>query len=895
MHGSRSKLSFLLLSSVFAVACSTNVERDRQEAIETDAPDDAAAWRIRRYADEQGRIPERAWQNALEERARTVAASAIMPTAGGIGRAAWVERGPGNVAGRSRSLVIDPRDSRRMFTGSVAGGLWRSTDTGTTWTEVDDWWSNLAVSCVTLDPGNPDVMYVGTGEGFYSLAHLVRSFSHFVRGAGVMKSVDGGQTWVQLPATAIWQHTTRIAVSPSNSQILLASRRPGGIARSSDGGQTWVDVAVGEQSFQVAFDPNDGNRAVAHFSSTGPLVHGVITSIDAGLTWQPALSGLASLSGEDARIELCYARSSSNVVYASVGIGGGKIWRSADGGRNWVQRTTSGSTGASRYYNAFWVDPTNENLMVIGGVHTHRSTDGGQSISQISNGYIMTVEPHPDVHFAVEDPGYDGTTNRRVYLTTDGGVHVADDILAAGSGTGWRHLDATMVSTMFYGASGNGPTDVIVGGTQDNGTLRVVGGSQTANLDYGGDGGQVQIDPTNANYVYGEYQYLGVHRSTNGGASASRITSGLSEANSSGANFIAPLRLDPNNARRLYAGGLRLWRTSDARASNVGWAAVKPSTGSLISAIAIAPGLADRVLVAHNDGRLYRSTNATVSSPTWTAIDDNGANDPLPDRVVTRLVFDPSDPNLAYACFGGFAAGNLWRSQDGGATWQNVTGTAPLALPTAPVYGMTVHPDDSDVLYAATEVGVFASDDGGANWTTSNDGPANVVSEEITFMHGSRRLLLATLGRGLWTADVSRPTAIAFGTACGGVSTPLLAVDPLAPARLGQVLILQASGLANTSPTAALLIGVSDTVWNGTALPLALAPLGMQGCTLFVSIEHSLSATITANGTSYWPLPLPGERTLFGAHLYFQALAPDPTANPAGLALSQALDVTLGW
>ncbi len=882
------------LLSILA-ACTTEGAFEPLEEVGTDDPDGATAWRLLRYQDEHGNIPPQAWRIALQQREATVAATAVRPEAGGIGSAAWIERGPTNVAGRSRSLVIDPRDPQRMFCGSVAGGLWRTTNGGTSWTHVDDWWTNLAVSCITLDPANPDVIYVGTGEGFYSLAHLTRSFSHFVRGAGVLKSTDGGNHWTLLPGTTGWQAVTRIAVSPSNSSILLASRRQGGIARSADGGQTWVDVAAGEQSFQVAFDPNDGTHAVAHFSSSGPLVHGVLTSIDTGLTWQPALSGLASLSGEGARIELCYARSSPGVVYASVATGGGTIWRSADGGRNWVQRTVSGSTGVSYYANAFWVDPTNENRMVIGGVATWRSTDGGQSVTQISNGYILTVEPHPDVHYAVADPNYDGVNNRRVYLTTDGGVHVADDILAAANGTGWRHLDATMVSTMFYGASGNGPTDTIVGGTQDNGTLRVVGGSTSANLDFGGDGGQAQIDPTNANYVFGEYQYLGVHRSTNGGSTAGTITTGLSEANSSGANFIAPLRLDPNNSRRLYAGGLSLWRTTDDRASNVGWTTVKATNGSLISAIAIAPGVADRVLVGHNDGRLYRTANATAASPTWIAVDDNAANNPLPNRVITRLVFDPSDPLRVYATFAGFANDNLWRSIDGGSTWTRITGTAPFALPTAPVYCVCVHPDDGNVLYAATEVGLFASDDGGAHWTTDNDGPANVVCEEVTFMHNSRRLLLATLGRGLWTADVARPAAISFGTGCASAAVPALSIDPLAPARIGKSMQIRATGVVGNQIPAFLLLGLSDTTWAGTSLPLPLASLGMNGCTLFVSVEGSFAAPVGPGGVVDWSLGIPADPGLVGARLFLQAIAQDGAANLLGLGMTQALRVTIGW
>ncbi len=198
------------------------------------------------------------------------------------------------------------------------------------------------------------------------------------------------------------------------------------------------------------------------------------------------------------------------------------------------------------------------------------------------------------MHAIVADPGYDGTTNRRVYVATDGGVHVANDITTVTTSNGWQDLDATMRSTQFYGAAGHLTGDVLVGGTQDNGTLRVLGSNPTANLVFGGDGGQVQIDPSNPQYTYGEYQYLGVHRSANGGTSAATITTGLLDTGTGLSNFISPLRLDPNDPNRLYAGGRSLWRTDDARAT-AAWTAIKPDAGSLIASIAITPGVAGRM------------------------------------------------------------------------------------------------------------------------------------------------------------------------------------------------------------------------------------------------------------------------------------------------------------
>ena len=150
----------------------------------TDFPNKAALWRMSRYRNERGRVPARAWQRAIEHRQKVVA-STLAVDSGGVAPMAWTSRGPANVAGRARTIVIDPRNSQRIFVGAVSGGLWFSIDGGANWSIVNDWWSNLSVGAVAMDPRNPDVMYVGTGEGFYSLAHLDRNLSHFVRGAGM--------------------------------------------------------------------------------------------------------------------------------------------------------------------------------------------------------------------------------------------------------------------------------------------------------------------------------------------------------------------------------------------------------------------------------------------------------------------------------------------------------------------------------------------------------------------------------------------------------------------------------------------------------------------------------------------------------------------------------------
>ncbi|MBK8097704.1 MAG: hypothetical protein IPK26_11390 [Planctomycetes bacterium] len=760
------------------------------------------------------------------------------------------------------------------------------------WNIVDDWWTNLSIGCLTMAASNPDVMFVGTGEGFFN-NNVARGVNRSaIRGAGVFKSTDGGQTWVQLPATANWQYVQRVAVAPNDPSLLLAAVRQGGIYRSTDGGASWTQVHAAFASDMVAFDPNDPSKAVAHRVDASLAIHDALWSVDGGATWSVAQSGLVALNSYDARMEFCHARSNPGVVYASCGQSGGKVWRSLDGGRNWTLRTGSSQTGVTWYFNGFWVDPTNENVQVAAGLHVWRSSDGGVTFARITDGYIMTVDPHLDVHAVVADPDYNGSTRRRVYVTTDGGLHVADDILAAGQSTGWRDLDNGMRSAQFYGAAGAG--NLLVGGLQDNGTQRLVGAATTSNMPFGGDGGQVQIDATNTNYVWGEYVWCQVHRSTNGGGSSSFQYGGITERTDATANFVAPLLIDPNLATRAYAGASSLWRTNNNRAGTVSWSSIKAPVGSKISAVAIARGNADIVWAAHNDGRVYRTANATAATPTWVAVDDNAGTNPLPARYVTRLAIDPTNHAVVWLTFGGFASGNVRVTRDGGSTWSDAAGTAPRRLPDAPVNCVLLHPDDSDVVYVATEVGIFASDDAGQNWSASNDGPANVATEEVAWFAGTRRLIAATLGRGIWTCEVTRPSVQSFGNACSGhVSPPMLDVDPLAPPRIGLAMEWVGSQLTQGQLTF-LVLGLSDTVWAGGSLPQDLTAQGMNGCSLLVSPDATLTQVADAAGTIRHSLALPNLPALLGAALHGQMFAVDPPRNPLGIATSAGVHAVLG-
>jgi hypothetical protein len=268
---------------------------------------------------------------------------------------------------------------------------------------------------------------------------------------------------------------------------------------------------------------------------------------------------------------------------------------------------------------------------------------------------------------------------------------------------------------------------------------------------------------------YGEYVYLNLHRNTDGCATSDtngdRYICGqfwnhatgdwdwkpvpyqITEARTQDTLFIAPFVLDETNPDRILAGGLALWQTTNAKAHNTPtagprWARIKPSMGKAISAIAISAVDPDVVWVGHESGAVFVSRDATATAPTWLPC-------PLaPKRYCTSIAPHPADAATAYATFGGFVADNVWVTKDGGHTWRAIG----KSLPAAPVRTLAIHPAKPDFLYAGTEVGVFASEDGGASWTPTNQGPANVSVEQL-FWSG-KALYAATHGRGMYRIDL---------------------------------------------------------------------------------------------------------------------------------------------
>jgi photosystem II stability/assembly factor-like uncharacterized protein len=621
---------------------------------------------------------------------------------------------------------------------------------------------------MAIDPSNPNTIYAGTGEGFFNV--------DAIQGAGIFSTTDA-TNWAQLTATATpdFQSVNRIAVSADGTIVLAATET--GIFRSNDPARAnWTNVLAAEMAF-VACHPTDPTQAIA-----GGLRNGqAYFSTDGGQTWNFAQGGLWS-----SRVELTYAAQNPTMVYASVDVNGGKIWLSNDGGQTFSQQNSQTADGQPAGYlgnqgwygNSIWAgDPTNANLVVVGGVNLWRSTDGGNTLIDISTWWDPR-SCHADHHRIVADPGYDGIANKTVYFGNDGGIYKTADVTTVGNDaqppriSGWAKLDNSFGVTQFYTGAGNVATGTIIGGAQDNGTLTFTpqNGAQQWGSMFGGDGGYCAADPTDPNTFYGEYVFLNINRSSDGGTTADYISGQfwdgtqwtfkpvpfqIPDAASQSALFIAPFVLDPNAPNRILAGGLSLWCTNDAKTPNTNssgpsWASIKNSAGGHISAIAVTPGNSDVIWVGHEDGQVYKTTNGTAASPAWQQIDNTGANPLSAGRYCTDITIDPASPDTVYITFGGYTQGNVWKTTDGGANWANIGGGS---LPNAPVRALAIHPNSSAFLYLGTEVGVYASEDAGVNWSPTNEGPTSCSVDDLFWM--GRTLVAVTHGRGMFSIDLT--------------------------------------------------------------------------------------------------------------------------------------------
>jgi hypothetical protein len=796
----------------------------------------------------------------------------------------WTELGPGNIGGRTRALVIAPGDGNTMYAAGVAGGIWKTTSGGAGWDPLDDFLPNLAVTSLAMDPNNANVLYAGTGEGFGNL-DAVRGAGIFktTNGGADWASIGGTSD----PANTNFHYVNDIVVSKGNSQHVFAATATG-VMRSLDGGANWSRVSgisdVGGGCTDVAIRTDAASLATdTVFAACGITEEShVYRNPDAGGggTWVDVLGGSVPTAAEQqmGRISLAIAPSNQNTIYAlsESRDGAGEfehalhaVFRSTSGGvaGSWTARLRNASTttklnrlllsnpreatrsncgqGADVWSNQGWydnviaVDPANADIVYAGGIDLFRSNDGGASWGHMSR-WDRAPMVHADQHVIAFHPGYDGVTNQTMIVGNDGGIYktidardpVSANVCSPWQTTGidvsWTNLNNGYGVTQFYDGVSYPNGQTYFGGAQDNGTIRGSDAAGPQNWEelVGGDGGYVAVDPTDTDVLYAEFQYFGFLKSIDGGANWD-FKDDLPNPNSCTGPpaecmpFITPFAMDATDSDVLFTAGWHAYRTDDGAET---WVQVGnlPLPGSVAaSAIGTSPADPDLLLVGMEDGWIARLTNATSADDTtpWTST-------AFPrDGWVSSVAFDPVDPLVAYATYSTFGDPHVWKSADGGVTWAPIDGSGAGALPNIPVHSLVVDPVNRQTLYIGTDLGVFVTTDGGANWAVENTGFANVVTEKLQIVGtgASARLFAFTHGRGAWKTPLvapatapGAPTAVtaAAGNAQADVSwtapasnggspitnyvvTPFIGATAQPATEVGNVLSTTITGLTN--------------------------------------------------------------------------------------------------
>ncbi|MDZ4805438.1 MAG: FlgD immunoglobulin-like domain containing protein [Candidatus Eisenbacteria bacterium] len=683
----------------------------------------------------------------------------------------WVERGPGNVAGRARAIVVDPDDPTHntWFIGSVGGGVWKTTNGGTTWIWLTPDFPVLSTSALAMAASNHDILYVGTGESYFSV--------DVMNGNGMLKSIDRGVTWTHLTSTVdnpAFNNIARILVDPTNPDVVIAATTMSrfkdsvsprsSIMKSINGGLTWTEVhastTIGangrvKKLMQLVADPTDFNILYATVDEAG-----ILKSVNRGDSWAFVNSGITSIPG---RFELAISPVDHLRLYASAeGASHSELWISTNGGATWSETIEAGTEpnwlGAQGWYdNTILPHPTDVNVVYVGGVNLARIflTGVSRTTTFIGSG------THPDHHglTSINAPG-----GWRILNTNDGGVSVSTL-----QDAGFSQLVDGMVTTQFYGGDKRPGASAYAGGTQDNGTWQ--SDIDPNNLSpwshiIGGDGYEVSWHFNDPTRIIGGYQYNGLQRSLDGGmtwnsAATSVSPAGLIDNGAGNAPFITKIAKTNASPDFLCAVGRRgVWRSNDFGGTWSLFPIPAGTWGTISSFHCVRISRADPNVVwagsrmdapASGNVRILRSTNAAVGFSvvnSYTAVNLGG---------ISGLSTHPTDANTAYVLFSFAGRPKIIRTVDGGVSWTDITGFAggspsTNGFPDVAVYDLLVFSNNTNRLWAATEIGLVESLNGGASWALANNGLPNVGIWQL--MESEDEVVAATHGRGIWSVTM---------------------------------------------------------------------------------------------------------------------------------------------
>ncbi|MBN2563820.1 MAG: glycosyl hydrolase [Phycisphaerae bacterium] len=696
--------------------------------------------------------------------------------------------GPALMAGRVVDFAVNPHDRANYFVAAGSGGVWKTTNAGTTWTSVFDSEGSYSIGCVAMDPSNPAVVWVGTGEN-----NSQRSVGF---GNGVYRTRDGGMHWENMGLSQS-EHIGMILIDHRDSStVYVAAQGPlwrgggdRGLYKTIDGGASWErilhisdDTGVNE----VHMDPRDPDvlyaSAYQRRRHVWTLIDGgpesaIYKSIDAGVTWRKLTDGLPET--DMGRIGLGVAPGDPDIVYAIIEAADkkGGFFRSTDRGETWEKRNDYMTT-SPQYYNEIVCDPINADRVYALDTFLHVTEDGGKTFQRVPRRFR-----HVDDHALWIDPN----DTDHLLVGCDGGVYESYD-----RGENWD-FKPNLPVTQFYRISvdDSEPFYYVYGGTQDNNTLgapsrtrdRIGIANEHWFVTVGGDGYKTQVDPEDPNIVYSQWQYGGLVRHDR--RSGEIVDIKPREAPSEEPfrwNWDSPFIISPHNHRRLYFAGNKLFRSDDGGNS---WAVVSGDLTRRLdrNALKVMGKIQSADVVAkHNDTSVFGNSVALTESPLVEGLIYVGTDDGLvqvtenggqtwrrialfpgvPDMTyVSCLLASRHNEDAVYAAFDNHKNGDfkpyILTSCDRGQTWTSIVGDLPER---DIVLAMAEDHVKANLLFVGTEFGAYFTGDGGGRWIRLKGGIPTISIRDIAVQRRENDLVLGSFGRGVYILDDYTPLRV---------------------------------------------------------------------------------------------------------------------------------------
>jgi photosystem II stability/assembly factor-like uncharacterized protein len=723
-------LSFSVLLPLNLVAQSdefTSRPEDETVSLYKESSKDIEArfnWFMEGRADENGEIPVDVRINAWKQiKSMSVHTPNVFLKSGKVADSRWKNIGPRNRGGRITGIAVHPTNHEIVYFTAADGGVWKSTNAGDDFVPVADDMPTMSMGSITIDPSNPDIVWVGTGEANGS--------SYIYPGIGIIKSTDAGLNW----EITGYESSTRVAeieVHPTISEIVLAATWAG-LERTEDNGETWTRVRSG-RAYDVMAHPTKPERWFAAMRGSG-----VWRSDDTGRTWE-SLSldwqddhGVKLSSITRLAFDLCTSEPETMYVTLVNGSGFSLLanMKSTDGGDTWEKLPQPGSdlfSGQGFYNCDIAVDPSDPDRVLIGGLWIYLSLNGGQSWSSrrpkhVDQHALAFSASNPSYFYAGHDGGFDRSTN---------------------GGANYVGLSARLPLSQYYDidVSYTNP-ELVIGGTQDNGSHLGNASDPDWKRVTGADGMFSVIDYQDPNNMYTEMQYGQSHwRSTNGGNNWVAINAGIEGTGP----WVTPVVIHPTNPSILYTvTNTHLYKTTNRGALWFKLAETVTSSAT-IREIGLSPANPEHMATGYSGSSGVATS--TDGGLTWER------STPTPTRkTVSDLDYHPTDPNTFYVTVLGNGANSVFMTTDHGQSWKSISGN----LPSLPTNTIEINPDNTQQMWVGTDLSVLTTIDGGENWEVLADGMPRVAVIDLKY-HGPTGLLRAgTHGRSIYELVAATP------------------------------------------------------------------------------------------------------------------------------------------